>query len=150
MTMGGGSLYVADVLNNRVATAPTNGSSWATLVGGTSLSGPEDVAWDPRGYLYIADSLNNRILMIPILPGVETNGVTPITTVMSIGTNVSFTISWFGHQNWNYAVQYADTLMSPWSTLPGFSSIMGQDMMTNCTDTSIFGISNRFYRVIGY
>lgn len=150
MAMGGGNLYSADVLNNRVAALSTNGSSWATLVGGTSLSGPEDVAWDPRGYLYIADSLNNRILMIPILPGVETNGVTPVTTLMSIGTNTSFTISWYGRLNWNYAVQYADTLMTPWYTLAGGSNIVGLDVMTNYTDTTIVGISNRFYRVIGY
>jgi hypothetical protein len=150
MTMGGGSLYLADVLNNRVAVTPTNGSSWATLVGGTALSGPEDVAWDPRGFLFIADSLNNRILMIPILPGAETNGVTPVTTLMSIGTNTSFTISWFGRLNWNYAVQYADTLMTPWYTLAGGSNIVGLDVMTNYTDTTILGVSNRFYRVIGY
>jgi hypothetical protein len=88
--------------------------------------------------------------MIPILPGAETNGVTPVTTLMSIGTNTSFTISWFGRLNWNYAVQYADTLMTPWYTLAGGSNIVGLDVMTNYTDTTILGVSNRFYRVIGY
>jgi hypothetical protein len=149
-TLGEGNLYVADVLNNRVAATPTNGVAWTTLVGGGALSGPEDVTWDPRGYLYIADTLNSRILMIPITPGVETNGLTSLSALMSSGTNTAFTISWFGRLNWNYAVQYANTLMSSWSILPGATNIPGRNMMTNYTDTAVLGITNRFYRVIGY
>jgi hypothetical protein len=150
LSMGGGTLYVADVLNNRIVATPTNGVTWTTLVGGAALNGPEDVAWDPRGFLYIVDSQNSRILRIPIIPGAVTNGIAQLTAMMSSGTNTTFTISWFGRLNWNYAVQYADTLMTPWYTLPGGSNIVGLDVMTNYTDTTILGISNRFYRVIGY
>jgi len=52
--------------------------------------------------------------------------------------------------NWNYAVQYADTLMLHWYTLSGDSNIVGLDVITNYIVTTILGISNRFYRVIGY
>lgn len=151
MTIGEGHFYVADVLNNRVAVTPTNGVSWTTLVGGSALSGPEDIVWDPRGFLYIADTLNSRILLIPIVPGVETNGLAQLSAFMSTGTNSAFTISWFGRLNWNYAVQYANTMMSSsWFTLPGGTTIPGRDMITNYTDTAVLGITNRFYRVIGY
>jgi len=150
LTAGGGNLYVADVLSNRVAVTSTNSYSWTTLVGGSALSGPEDVVWDPRGYLYIADTKNSRILLIPILPGVETNGLAQLSALMSTGTNTAFTISWFGRLNWNYSVQYANSLLSSWGTLPGSTNIPGRDMITNYTDRAVLGITNRFYRVIGY
>ncbi|MEI6516760.1 MAG: NHL repeat-containing protein, partial [bacterium] len=150
LALGNGTIYVADVLNNRIAASPETSPSWSTLVGGT-LSNPEDVAWDPRGYLYIADTLNSRILRIPIIPGVATNGLTSLSALVSTGTNTAFTISWYGRLNWNYAVQYAGSLMSAsWQNLPGCTNIAGMNMITNCTDTTVLGITNRFYRVVGY
>jgi len=152
ITLGGGSVYLADVLNNRIAVTPVAPSSWSTLLGGTSLNGPEDTVWDPRGYLYIADTLNSRVLMIPIVQGVETNGMSYISTLVSSGTNTAFTISWFGRLNWNYAVQYTGSLPVPnvWQIVPGCTNIVGLDRMTNCTDRTTLGVTNRFYRIIGY
>ena len=150
MTMGNGTLYLADVLNNRVASLPAAGS-WSTLVGGTTLNQPEDVGWDPRGFLYIADTLNSRVLRIAITPGALTNGMTQLSAMVSSGTNTAFTVSWFGRVNWNYAVQYANSLSAgTWQNLAGATNIAGMDMITNCTDRTVLGITNRFYRVVGY
>lgn len=152
LAMSSATLYLAEPLGNRIACMSLADSSWTTLVGGTALNGPSDVAWDPRGYLYVADTLNNRVLVLAVTPGVVTNGMAQLSAAVFSGTNTAFTISWFGRLNWNYAVQYADTLVAPvtWSTLAGGTNIMGLDRMTNCTDTTVLGITNRFYRVIGY
>jgi sugar lactone lactonase YvrE len=151
LTMGITNLYVADIDNSRVAASSTN-ASWSTIIGSNVLDHAEDVTWDPRGFLLIADTGNNRVLRLPIIPGVETNSAVPFSGVMNpgTGTNASFTISWFGILNWYYAVEYANTLLDPWSVLPGFSSIAGQNAWTNCVDNSIGGVTSRFYRVRAY
>ena len=152
LTAGGGSVYVADVLNNRIAVAPTSTVTWSTLVGGTALSGPEDTVWDPRGYLYIADTLNSRILRIPVVPGAATNGVSEIAAFVSAGTNTAFTLTWYGVSGWLYAVQYTPSLAAPvvWQNVPGCTNIAGMNMITNCIDNTVGGVTNRFYRIVGY
>lgn len=148
----GSSLYVADITGSRVAVTPLSGMSWTTLVSSNILSGPEDVEFDPRGFLYIADTLNNRILRVMIDSAAATNGVASIASMVSSGTNTSFTLSWFGRQDWFYAVQFANGLAAPvvWQILPGCTNIAGMDRMTNCTDRAVLGITNRFYRILGY
>jgi hypothetical protein len=152
LSLGSTNLYVADINNSRVACTPPIGMAWTTLVSSNVLNGPEDVEFDARGFLYIADTQNNRILRVMIDPGAATNGVASITSMVSSGTNTSFTLSWFGRLNWNYAVQYADGLMAPvsWQTLAGCTNIAGMDMITNCTDRTVLGVTNRFYRILGY
>jgi hypothetical protein len=152
MTIGNGNLYVANNYDSRVAYSDMTGLTWTTLVGSNVLSHPGDVEWDPRGYLYIADTSHNRILIVQVDPAAATNGLTQLTAMTSSGTNTSFTLTWFARLNWNYAVQYANTLApSPvWLNLPGYSAITGLDMMTNCTDTTVLGVTNRFYRIIAY
>ncbi len=151
MTMGSTNMFVADTDNSRVAISPTN-LSWSTVIGSNVLDHAEDVTWDPRGFLLIADTGNDRILRFPVVPGVETNFTVPFSGVMNpgSGTNVSFTVSWFGVLNWFYTVQYANTLMDPWIVLPGCSGIAGQNAWTNCTDYSIGGVTSRFYRVLAH
>jgi sugar lactone lactonase YvrE len=145
-----GALYLADVLNNRVASLPVAGG-WSTLVG-SALNNPQDVSWDPRGYLYIADTLNNRVLRIAINAGAVTNGIAQFSAVMPSGTNTAFTISWFANSNWYYSVQYASSLVDPvvWQSVPGCTNIAGAGMMTNCTDRTVLGVTNRYYRIIAY
>lgn len=152
MTIGNGNLYVANTYDSRVAYSDMTGLTWTTLVGSNVLSKPGDVEWDSRGYLYIADTYHNRILIVQVDPAAATNGLTQLTAMTSSGTNTSFTLTWFARLNWNYAVQYANTLApSPvWLNLPGYSAITGLDMMTNCTDTTVLGVTNRFYRIIAY
>ncbi|MEI6563275.1 MAG: LamG-like jellyroll fold domain-containing protein [bacterium] len=152
MTIGNGNLYVANAYDSRVAYSDMTGMSWTTLVGSNVLSQPGDVEWDSRGYLYIADTFHSRILMIQIDPAAATNGLTQVTAMTSSGTNSSFTLSWFARLNWNYAVQYANILSSStvWLNLPGYSAVSGMDQMTNCTDTTVLGVTNRFYRIIAY
>lgn len=152
MSIGNGNLYVANSHNNRVAFSDMSGTTWKTLVGSNVLSNPGDVEWDPRGYLYVADTSHHRILMVLVDPAAATNGITYLSAMSSPGTNTSFTLSWFGRLNWNYAVQYANSLGDPtlWNNLPGYSAVSGHDMMTNCTDTTVMGVTNRFYRIIAY
>lgn len=152
LALGSTNLYVADINNSRVACTPPVGMAWTTLVSSNVLSGPEDVEFDARGFLYIADTKNNRILRVMIDPAAATNGVASFVSMTSAGTNTSFTLSWFGRLNWNYAVQYSDGLMAPvtWQTLPGCTNIAGMDMITNCTDRTVLGVTNRFYRILGY
>ena len=152
MTIGDGILYVANAFDSRVAFSDMSGMTWITLVGSNVLNQPGDVEWNPRGYLYIADTYNNRILMVQVDPAAATNGLTQLTTMTSTGTNTSFTLTWFARLNWNYAVQYANVL-SPstvWVNLPGFSAVAGFNMITNCTDTTVLGVTNRYYRIIAY
>lgn len=152
MTIGNGNLYVANSFNSRVAYSDMSGTTWTTLLGSNVLSHPRDVEWDSRGYLYIADTAHNRILMVLVDPAAATNGVTQLTAMTSTGTNTSFTLTWFARLNWNYAVQYANTLSASmvWSNLPGYSAVPGRDMITNCTDSTVLGITNRFYRIVAY
>ncbi len=152
MTIGNGHLYVADIYDSRVAFSDMSGTTWTTLLGSNVLSKPEDVEWDPRGYLYISDTSHNRILMVQVDPAAATNGLTQLTVMTSTGTNTSFTLTWFARLNWNYAVQYANTLAPSmvWSNLSGYSAVRGLDMITNCTDSTVLGITNRFYRIIAY
>ena len=152
MTIGSGNLYVADIYDSRVAYSDMSGMTWTTLVGSNVLSHPGDVESDPRGYIYIADTSHNRILMVQIDPAAATNGLTQLTAMTSTGTNTSFTLTWFARLNWIYAVQYANVL-SPstvWVNLPGFSAVSGFNMITNCTDTTVLGVTNRYYRIIAY
>jgi len=152
MTIGHSNLYVACSYDSRVVYSDMNGFTWTTLVGSNVLSSPSDVEWDPRGYLYISDTSHNCILMVQIDPAAATNGLTQLTVMMSLGTNTSYTLTWFARLNWNYAVQYANTL-SPstvWSNLTGYSAVAGLDGITNCTDSTVLGVTNRFYRIIAY
>ncbi len=149
MTMGSTNLYVADIENSKVCMSPTNGL-WTTLLSSNVLQQAEDVAWDPRGFLCVADTGNNRILMLPAIPGVETNKVVSFSGVLNPGPSFSFTISWFAAFGWFYAIEYANTLGDPWQPLSGFSDIAGQDSVTNCTDYTIGSVTTRFYRVIAY
>ncbi|MEI7880640.1 MAG: LamG-like jellyroll fold domain-containing protein [bacterium] len=152
MTIGNGNLYVANMSDSRVAYSDMSGMTWTTLVGSNVLSHPGDVEWDSRGYLYIADTSHNRILMVQVDPAVATNGVTQLTAMTSTGTNTSFTLTWFARLNWLYAVQYANTLApsTVWSNLPGYSAVSGMNLITNCTDSTVLGVTNRFYRIIAY
>jgi hypothetical protein len=152
MTIGNGNIYAANAYDSRVVYSDMTGMTWTELVGSNALSNPRDVEWDSRGYLYIADTTHNRILMVQVDPAAATNGLTQLTAMTSTGTNTSFTLTWFARLNWNYAVQYAGTLSSStvWSNLPGYSAITGLDMVTNCTDTTVLGVTNRFYRIIAY
>ena len=152
MTMGNGNLYVANYYDSRVTYSDMTGLTWNSLVGSNVLSHPSDVEWDSRGFLYVADTMHNRILMVQVDPAAATNGITQLTAMTSVGTNTSFTLTWFGRLNWNYAVQYANTLSAStvWSNLAGYSAVTGLDRMTNCTDSSVLGITNRFYRIIAY
>jgi len=152
MSIGRTNLYVACSFDSRVAYSDMSGTTWTTLVGSNVLNQPGDVEWDPRGYLYIADTFNSRILMVQIDPAAATNGFTQLTVMTSTGTNTSYTLTWFARLNWNYAVQFAN-ILSPstvWSNLPGYSAVAGFNMMTNCTDSTVFGITNRYYRIIAY
>lgn len=152
MTIGNGNLYVANMSDSRVAYSDMSGMTWTTLVGSNVLSHPGDVEWDSRGYLYIADTSHNRILMVQVDPAAATNGITQLTAMTSTGTNTSFTLTWFARLNWNYAVQYANTLApsTVWSNLPGYSAVSGMNAITNCTDSTVLGVTNRFYRIIAY
>jgi hypothetical protein len=152
MTIGNGNLYVANVYDSRVAYSDMTGLTWTTLVGSNVLSHPGDVEWDSRGFIYIADTSHNRILMVQVDPAAATNGLTQLTAMTSTGTNTSFTLAWFARLNWNYAVQYANSLTPGmvWVNLPGYSAVKGLDMITNCTDSTVLGITNRFYRIMAY
>ncbi len=151
MVIGNTNLYVADIDNSRVAASSTN-TVWTTILGSNILDHAEDVAWDKRGFLYVADTGNDRILRLPVMPGAETNFIVPFTGAMTPGpgTNASFTITWFGILNWYYALQYANTLADPWQVLPGCTNIVGLNMLTNCTDYTVGGVTSRFYRVLAY
>ncbi len=152
MSIGNNNLFIASSFDNRVAYSGMTGMTWTTLVESNVLSHPEDVEWDPRGYLYIADTSHNRILMVQVDPAAATNGLTQLMAMTSTGTNTSFTLTWFARLNWNYAVQYANSLTPGmvWVNLPGYSAVTGFDMITNCTDSTVLGITNRFYRIIAY
>lgn len=152
MTIGNGNLYVANSYDSRVLYSDMTGLIWTTLAGSNVLSHPSDVEWDSRGYLYISDTSHNRILMVQVDPAAATNGLTQLTAMTSTGTNAFFTLTWFARLNWNYAVQYANFLApsTVWSNLPGYSAVSGLNMMTNCTDSTVLGVTNRFYRIIAY
>lgn len=149
MTIGSTNLYVADIENSRVCASSSNGV-WTTLLSSNVLQQAEDVAWDPRGFLCIADTGNNRVLMLPAIPGVETNKTVTFTGVLNPGPSFSFTISWFAALGWFYAIEYVNNLGDSWLPLPGFTDIAGQDSVTNCTDYSMGSVTTRFYRVIAY
>jgi DNA-binding beta-propeller fold protein YncE len=150
MSRWGGDLYVADSGNNRVVVTPGTNMAWTTLIGGGTLNGPQDVVWDPRGILYVADTLNHRILVLPLMNG-ATNSPVEFTSMTAPGSD-SVVISWFGRLNWYYAIQYVDSLGpdSLWHILPGCTNIVGRDADTNCTDGTVSGTLNRFYRIISY
>ncbi len=149
MTLGNGNLYVADSGNHRVAVSAVSNAAWTTLIGNGSLRGPQDVVWDPRGVLYIADTLNHRIISLPIVDG-ATNVPVQFTQMTSSDSN-SVVISWFARLNWYYAVQYVDSLgSSAWLGVPGCTNILGRGAATNCTDNTVGGAINRFYRIIAY
>ena len=95
-----GSLYVADVLNNRIQKFPPGSVSGASAitVGGTGgtgsspnqLNNPANAKVDARGNLYIADEWNNRIqvyynaaggpdTLMAVKQGIYTATVTSIT-----------------------------------------------------------------------
>lgn len=152
MSIGATNLYVANVSDSRVAYSDMTGMNWITLLGSNTVNSPHDVEWEPRGYLYVADTDNHRIIMVLIDPAATTNGITQLTAMSSSGTNSSFTLSWFARTNWIYGVQYANALTPSmvWSNLPGCTAIMGYNMLTNCTDSTVLGITNRFYRIIAY
>jgi hypothetical protein len=151
LALGDNNLYVADIENSRVAWSAMTNTVWTTLLGSNVLSRPEDVAWDPRGFLYVADTMHHRVLSIPVT-GNLTNGVATLTGLVSAGTNDSFTLYWYARSNWYYAVEHAGSLMSTsgWMTLAGATNIPGRDAVTNYTDRTLSGVTNRFYRIIAY
>jgi hypothetical protein len=152
MALGGTDLFLADIGNSRVVASGMSNTVWTSVLGSNILSGAEDVNWDSRGYLYVADTLHNRIVMIPWTAEARSNSVTSVSVTPPSGTNTAFVITWFGHLDWFYAVQYADSLeaSAPWYALPGCTNIAGLDSVTNCVDNSATGVISRFYRIIAY
>jgi len=83
---GGGNLYVADYLNNRVQKFPSGSDSTTngvTVAGGNGmgsnanqLNSPTGIFLDRSGNLYVADFYNNRIQMFPPGSDSATNGIT--------------------------------------------------------------------------
>jgi hypothetical protein len=151
MTMGENNLYVADIDNSRVAWSGLTNTAWTTLLGSNVLNRPEDVVWDPRGFLYVADTLHHRVIRIPITANATNDAVHP-TALASTPSSNSFTIFWYGGSNWYYTIQYADSLQATgtWQVLAGATNILGRSAITNYTDRTVGGATNRFYRIIAY
>ena len=60
---GGGSVYIADMINNVIwKETPSAGGYLQSTVQSSALANPEDVAVDGSGNVYIADTNNNRVL----------------------------------------------------------------------------------------
>ncbi len=59
-----GAIYVADALNNRIATI-ANGIVTPVPISGFSLNRPSAIACDLQGNLFIADTNNARVIEIP-------------------------------------------------------------------------------------
>jgi sugar lactone lactonase YvrE len=66
----GGTVYIADPINNHVVVLPAGGGAQTTV--GTGLSNPEGVAVDAAGNVYISDTENNRILEVAATTGTQT------------------------------------------------------------------------------
>jgi len=152
--IGSTNLYAADIGNSRIVMTPINGPAfaWQTLLGSNVVNGAQDVAWDPRGILYIADTQNHRIIAMQLPAGGVSNTVSMTAVSLAAATNGGFVVNWYGRLNWLYSVQYANGLLPPasWQELQGATDIPGRDAVTNATDRSVNGTTNRFYRVIGY
>ena len=140
------TLYAADTENNRVVAATNFPGGWGTVIGGNSLSLPEDVAYDPRDNLIIADTGNDRILSLGL-----SNSTTNLAVACTRTGNptIGFTITWNGVSGWLYAVQYSLPSPIAWYDLSGCTNLPGINGSMSRTDTDTGG-RWRLYRVTAY
>ncbi len=145
------NLFIADMDNHRIVVGPLGTGQWTTVIGGDALRFPEGIAVSPRGYLYIADTGNDRVLKLAYSP-TALSAPLVLSGVGSLpGTN-GLVITWTGEENWLYAVQYTEDLLTTngWTDLSGCVNLPGVAGPMSCTDTSYTGAVWRAYRVLAY
>jgi sugar lactone lactonase YvrE len=81
-----GSVFIADLLNNRVVELPKTATGYGpqTTLPASGLNVPGGVALDSAGNVFIADSANNRVVELPL----TATGYGPQTTLPASGLNV--------------------------------------------------------------
>lgn len=143
-----GTLFVADMTNNRVAWR-TGTNVLQTLLGSGLLTLPEGVAWDERGYLYIADTGSNRIVRVQLT---ASENIPPTPSGFSFSDTGGKVLSWRGVAGWFYCVQYNDHFPSAgWLTLPGGDQLRGSNVTLQCEDTNGgLAATSRVYRILAF